>query len=154
MIKLNENSTYSGLLEYFKEIGVKVTINFIGAVQKVDWDNCTHNVYKIRIQRGKSYSIFDFTDSIYNTQKGIKMSSNNEDDVEEIMDCIISDYSCKDYSYEEFCDEFGYDSYNANYTGRDKKSNKIYRAIISSAEKLDKIFSEKEIDMIESIINN
>ena len=72
-------------------------------------DNAYHNFYTITLQRGKNFIIFDFYDSIFNTEKGVKsLDSNSLLDAFNcfLMDCIAY---CNSDNLSGFMSEFGYE---------------------------------------------
>ena len=45
-------------------------------------------------------------------------------------------------SFEEFCAEFGYDMYDNNYMGYNKRSWEIYRAVCDEYEEVQRMFGD------------
>lgn len=45
-------------------------------------------------------------------------------------------------SFEEFCSEFGYDMYDNNYMGYNKRSWEIYRAVCDEYEEVQRMFGD------------
>lgn len=85
------------------------------------------NQYKVTIHNGNSKANFTFTDSIYNTQKGLKSHKFN------MLHCIVLDAQCYQdtANKEDFANEFGYDMYedskilNRAYKGCERAYNKL-----------------------------
>ena len=154
-----ENIEYKNVLDYLNSIGVTLTIKRKNKVKKPNWGtNGLHNVYDVYIFRDSKRAVFEFTDSIYNTEHNKIMSGNDEASVSSVMYCLVSDYENKGYSYDDFCDEFGYDAYEINYdTNRrvkNKTSDNIYKSVLKNNEKLNRLFSADEINVIREILSD
>lgn len=54
------------------------------------------------------------------------LDENSEDDLGNVLYCLLSDASCAFMPYEEFCDEFGYEKYSDDWTGKNQKALEIY----------------------------
>ena len=87
-----------------------------------DWDAYKYR-HRFVISNGVTSTSFTYND---NNQISSK------DDLIVALDCIFSDMDCTDFSFEEFCKELGYDSY-------DGKSMRIYKAILGQREQLAKV---------------
>ena len=96
------------------------------------WENSdthtNHNNYKVtvkNIETGKSIK-FDFWASIAQP----KMEG---EDLRHCLYCFISDTEAGQRGFDDFCNEFGYD------TGS-RKAHKIWKACKKQGEKLEKVF--------------
>lgn len=105
---------------------------------KVDGISNNWNNHKVTVKHGgKSFS-FDFWGSIMNPD--IK---NNQENVFAFY-CVLSDgLSAKD-SFEDFCDNFGYDSDS-------RTAERIYKACKKSLTKIDRVFDCDLYDLINEI---
>lgn len=107
----------------------------------------THYTYTITIKRGEVAEDFKFHDSIYNYQRGI---TETEDMINGALDCIISEYydwkNCS--SAEDFAEEFGYDYYEEK-----RHVNAVWKAISKNGEKVERLFSEDEIEEISTFVS-
>lgn len=56
----------------------------------------------------------------------------NEPTEEDVIPCLISDYYAADYAFEDFCNEFGYDTDSRN-------AEKIYKQIQQQNKKFSKL---------------
>jgi hypothetical protein len=122
-----EQATEDERLAKVKEIfpQFKITASKIGQVKS---EIGTANKYKVTIKNGDAQANFTFTDSVYNTRKGIKSHKFN------MFYCIVQDANCyqSTSSKEDFANEFGYDMYedsaklNRAYKGCERAYDKLY----------------------------
>lgn len=64
------------------------------------------------------------------------------------LHCLVLDYfAAKNYDLEDFAMEFGYDLY-------DKETKNLYNTLTKQAEKLEKIFSEEELEQLQECFQN
>jgi hypothetical protein len=96
---------------------------------KDEWKK-TANKYKVRI----SYNKKSMTLTFY-TGRGWKRDLNLED----ILGIILLEASYYGYSFEDFAREIGYDPDS-------RKAEKIYKKIQKQTEKLNRIFTEEELE--------
>ena len=85
-------------------------------------DRMLRNKFRIRIKNiamGKAFSV-PFYGSQHDQEKGI--TELNREGLIGALDCIVSDGTYSDYSFEEFCREFDYDDDS-------RKAERIYRAM-------------------------
>lgn len=95
-----------------------------------------HNVYRVVLRKGhRSYS-FDFYDSLDNTRKG---NHPTEYDVLACLEPYIDD------SFEKFCANYGYDTDS-------RRAERIWKACRKQSEKLSKLFTESELDLLCEIV--
>ena len=154
-----ENVKYDNVFDYLKSLDVRFNFRLKDTKERPDWGSRgKHNIYDVYIFRGQKRTIIEFTDSISDTQKGVIMSGDNADSVYDVVCCLMSDYDSAGYTYNDFCNEFGYDAYDiSNYTGRpikNKATNKTYQAVVRNGAKIDRLFSQDEIDTMREILNN
>lgn len=63
------------------------------------------------------------------------------------IECLLSDASCyNDYSYNEFCREFGYDTHS-------EEAVRIYEECEDTAQALRTMFNDDEIEQIYEALN-
>lgn len=122
--------------EFCEATGTKVIIKF--KEKKLNpWNasdcqaNWLHNIYKVTIKRNGKQFTFDFTDSKHNTDNG---KTPTEYD---IMACLTK-YDVG--TFEDFCNEFGYELYDEEYTGYNKKNYKTYKAVVKEYKNVLKLF--------------
>lgn len=122
-----------------KEFGLTTSVVFNKRDYYFDGDNQSRNIYTLTLKRNGISSSFKFGDSIDNTQKGIRPKDY------EIIYAIIQDY----YSYldspnvNEFMSMFGYED--------KKQANKIYNAVKRNYLKVNKLFTENEVEQLGKI---
>ena len=122
----------------YKYQGKKINHNF--------GDNAYHNYYTITLQRGKDFIIFDFYDSIFNTEKGIKSLDNNK--LLHAFNCFLMDCIVY-YDFENFADfmeEFGYDNPH--------QAEKVFNGCHNNYIKCMEIMTEKEMCDINSYFSD
>lgn len=60
------------------------------------------------------------------------------------LQCFCSDATCGTYTFEEFCDEFGYELYDDEEYGYNRKALEIHRACKREYEKAMHVFENKD----------
>jgi hypothetical protein len=101
--------------------------------KRPSWDNgrqCNHFIVTFR--KGTRRVSFDFFDSTRNFEKGIK-----ELDAYSVLACCSSELYCPD-TFEEFCNEFGYDNDS-------RQAEKTFKALSKFSAKLQKFFFTKQM---------
>ena len=94
-------------------------------------DKGSRYVFKCRLRRnGKSYTFY-FGQSI--------ASGSSAPSLYDVLACLQK-YELG--SFEEFCQEFGYESFNDNYTGYNKKSMKLYKAVNREYKAVMRLFGD------------
>ena len=149
LAKLDISVKFTGIKEYFNDKKERLTGQF-------------------RIIRDKEVILFDYGFSLYDTEifnttysknytyKGKRFNSGNEllpiiyRDKQEFFNNLLYSclYSCKsDYyisiDFEEFCSEFGYNPDSI-------KDKKLWEKCLKQSHKLQKIFSDNEIECLPS----
>lgn len=124
--------------QIFKELikDLKVEIELID-YGKMDWDifdKDNRNIYKVTFKRNGKQTSIKYGQSLTNTWEGI------EPDLYDVLTVVGSEQSIfyNNESFEDFCDELGYDSDSRGVYKR-------YQAFQKQAKGLAKIFEEKEI---------
>lgn len=122
--------------DFLEKANAKMTIVFDGQDVNNLWnDGVLRNVYKIIIKTRLGQYTFRFWDSIHNTKNNI---CPNEYD---ILACIEK-YDVG--SFDDFCSEFGYDIY-------EKKSKKVYDAVVKEYENICRIFTDEQMELLREI---
>lgn len=104
--------------------GISVNIVYI-AKSFPNWDEGNlHNQYKIILERGKQQMQFDYWDSLYNTKENKKPST---------YDVIACLEWYEIYDFEDFCQNFGYDTDSMKafniYTECQKQQKELFALI-------------------------
>ena len=102
-------------------------------------DKEVRNIYRVTITNNGNKCCFSFGDSIANTEKGETPTDYD------ILACVKSDYyTTKDNypTFEDFANEFGYDIDS-------RKGERIYKSCLAQAERLQRVFTPQEIEVIE-----
>jgi hypothetical protein len=98
-----------------------------------DYMNQERIVYQVRVKRGNKSISFRFCDSYNNA------INNKQPELYDILASIGSEYDLNDLSFEEFCDEFGYNNDSI-------KAQKTYNNWVEHNKKLKQIFTSEEIE--------
>ena len=107
--------------------------------------------YNVKLQVGnKQYS------SVYNNSQA---NGHKAPDVEDILYCIIWDAYCYEStgSFEDFCDEFGYDKYIENRYGYyvvNEYAMKIFNSIEKTYNALNRLFTPEQIEQLEEVFQD
>lgn len=112
------------------------------AEEQKDLFTPSHTLYKCKIKyNGKQYS--------FNYQCNTQYQKPNKKDC---LYCLLSDVSCFDYSVnvDDFLTEFGYTDNLQNI----RKGEKAYNACKRTAKALDRIFSDTEIELLNTYFEN
>ncbi len=88
------------------------------------------NKYKCTIKYEGKKGVFEFTDSVNNTNLG------KEPLLKDVLSCLVMDFNSKEDNFDEFCLNFGYSNDSI-------KSLNIFKAILKNAAKMDHIFGAK-----------
>lgn len=115
--------------EILKSEGISVDIIFV-TNSYPKWDkNILHNQYKVVLKRGNKQMQYDFWDSLYNTEKGLKPSKYD------VMSCLEW-YEI--YDFEDFCMNFGCDTDSI-------KAFETYKECQKQQKELFELIPEEEI---------
>ena len=85
------------------------------------------NKYKCKISYQKRSGVFEYTDSVVNTTEG------REPEIKDVLYCLVMDYTSASETFQDFCDEFGYDNDSI-------KSLNIFKACQKNSQKMKRIF--------------
>ena len=121
---------------------IKVTFDEIDSV-KVESDGRLigwATKYNAKVKYGGKQQSFEFTDSVHNTENGI------EPNPKDVLYSLIMDISSPD-DEEEFYSEFGYDADS-------RKAYDIYRAVQKEKQKVNKLFSESDIEKLQTVFQD
>lgn len=126
------NAQQKTIPEFIKENNISITSESIAEnPNSKDWVDANH--YKVKLKNGSK------TMTIYFSQ-GLGIT--HEPDVPSVLNCLASDSTCESYTFNEFCDEFGYDSDSI-------KANETYKACLKNSKKLKKFLGVKFNDLLE-----
>lgn len=120
--------------DFCKKNHVKIWFSFIGRKQ---WKEigAAVNTYRVSIMTPiKSFTV-TFHDSINHTVTGARPTKYN------VLACLTK---YDPGSFEDFCNEFGYDEYNRN-------SMSTYRAVLKEWEKMEEAFTEEQLEELRKI---
>lgn len=129
-------------------IDITVTSTFVEWVKGFPFDEKDinyHGHFKIHLSTESGSDSFDFYGSANDAVKQ-KFIMNNED-LKYVLKCIIDDGLAGFYSFEEFCNEFGYDEDS-------RRAEKIYKACEDTCNQLSVIgIGEEEMCVIVNDLN-
>ncbi len=132
-----ESSYEKQAKDFMDKWNVKMNIIFTGKKTREDnyFGNVEINTYKIVIKRnGKQMTIKEWGDSIDSTQKGIKPTP---------YDIFSTIQRWAVESFEDFCDEYGFEKYN-DYGRINKASENIYLGCLKEWENIERVFGDNE----------
>ena len=129
-----EEERWNKVLEYFP--------NFKLSTTKTGVNNKGANKYRVTVKNNNEKFTTTFTDSLYNTCKGIKSSNIS------ILYCIIMDAQCYEQndSLESFCSAFGYDLYEER-----SKAEKCYYGCEKQYNNIIKLFGNEGYEILSAI---
>lgn len=119
-----------------------VIANFLGLKMKVgsseykkhfQGDKANRYVFKITLLKGGKQYTFDFGQSI--------AEDSNEPTLYSVLACLQK-YDVG--SFEDFCDDFGYDIDS-------RSSSKIYKAVCKEYENMNRLFRSEELELLSNI---
>lgn len=129
-------------------IDINVTSAFIDWVKGFPFDNKDinyHGHFKIHLSTESGSDSFDFYGSANDAVKQKVIM--NDEDLKYALKCIIDDALSGTYSFEEFCNEFGYDEDS-------RRAEKIYKACANTYNRLSALgISENEMCVIVNDLN-
>jgi len=85
------------------------------------------NKYKVKISYQKRSGVFEYTDSVVNTNEG------KEPKKKDVLYCLVMDYTSASENFEDFCSEFGYNTDSI-------KDQNIFKAVQKNSEKMKRIY--------------
>jgi hypothetical protein len=112
-----------------------VTLEILGMEHKkhFSYDKEKRYVFKCCLKRNDKQYTFDFGQSI---AKGMEKPN-----MYDIMTCLTKN---DPESFEDFCDNFGYDTDS-------RKSEKIYHAVVREYKGMCRLFTEEELEQLQEI---
>lgn len=101
--------------------------------------NGLHNKYDVSVTNAETgnKTSFDFYDSTHNYNNAV--TEIKGEDLLNAFQCFISDAIAGDYSFEDFCSEFGYDTDS-------RSAEKVYKECIKSMNKAKNVIDEDLYD--------
>lgn len=119
--------------DFAKKFGVKFTV-FHNETEYRPYfsdDKESRYVFKCRLSRDRHSYAFSFGQSI--------AEGCTPPDLYSVLACLQK-YNIG--TFEDFCSELGYESYNNEYTGYNKKSMKIYKACLREYKAVCRLFGD------------
>lgn len=116
-----------------KKLEVKIAKRNMGLHINKLWDDSYYrNKYMITVTRGDKNIRFVFWDSANNTQKGDRPTDYD------ILVTIKNESYCSE-TFEDFCDEFGYDNDSI-------KAKKTFQKLNKMSDKILSVFTPEELE--------
>lgn len=130
----NVNGEYEKqAMDFLEKYNIKMYINSMNEKNE-EWGGLKYKVLIKRNINGKNKQMtVIFTDSVYN------MTENKKPTAYDILACLQK-YDVG--SFEDFCNDFGYEIYEETYRSYNHKNMKIYNAVCREFENVDKIFGD------------
>ncbi len=139
---MSELSEYDKQAQAFLDkCGLAITITYLdNKSPNWDEDNRNHNHYRVTLRRkkgGKERFVFQFWDSIVNSEKGTKPTAYD------VLSCISGETTVCD-SFEDFCSEFGYDQDS-------RKAEQTWKGYNKQSRKINSFFNQEELEALSEI---
>lgn len=147
--EVKEELTNTDREQTIKDMGIKLTITG-SRVENSPFAKGYNRKYRIKLTKGNKEFTFAFHDSVYNYQNNKKLNKLDT------LYSVLLDMSCYDNArgFEDFANEFGYELYNDDYTGYNKKALRIYNACEKTSNSLHKLFNNAELEKLQEIFQN
>ena len=127
-------------VNFLLETETTCEIEFTG-LSKPSWGNTRVNSYRVTLKNKKHEYIFDFYDSIKNTEENKKATY----DFYSVLACM-SHYTPE--SFDDFCSEFGYEfKSESEYI----KAKSTHMACLDEQKNLRKLFNEEQLEKLQEI---
>jgi len=127
------------MYRYLAEVGVGVHIKRNKEIIRREGFLEGSRHYNVTVSNGSG----DFCRTVYSQGPGIK----KDPSVCDVLHAIIPDYSLRDYSFEDFCAELGYDEDS-------RKAYTIWKQLTALNEEIDSVLSEDVIDNISAMLSD
>ena len=110
------------LKQFIKNNDIKMTVKRIDERKDIKWNNANH--FKCTLKNGSKSISINFSQGY-----GIK----NDPELELVLDALRTDFISSG-SFQDFCDNFGYDQDSI-------EASKIYKTCLKNTEKVKKLFN-------------
>ena len=128
--------------DFLKNANATCEIDFVGlAVNKIWNENVKRRLYQVTLRTPKGSMLFDFWDSIHNTNKSLKSNRGFKPTSYDILACLTK---YDPGTFADFCVDFGYDEDS-------RKALEIYFAVQKEYSELCRIFTPKQIEALREI---
>lgn len=130
--------------DFLKKANATMNIEFVGLAVNKDWkERERRNLYEITLSTPRGSMVFDFWDSIHNTEitqlKGKKAAA-----IPTAYDILACMTKFDPGTFENFCSDFGYDEDS-------RTAEKIYFAAQKEYAQLAKIFTPEQLEEMQEI---
>lgn len=98
------------------------------------------HIFSCRLKNDLGSYSFDFGQSI--------SAGNKQPSAYDILSCLTK-YDPE--SYEDFCDEFGYERYSSETGRRNMQTYRIYLAVLKEWRAVDRLFTEEQLEILTEI---
>lgn len=164
---MNINEYQRQALEFLKETGTTCTIAYVGCLYNEDWDKTNkHDLYYVTLKNNRGEYTYKYWDSLYHTEihhmTAEEYQRKNRSTCCDIyqarrqlkeakLHAVITEYdvlAClttwEGGTFEDFCDEFGYDNDSIS-------AYKTYMAVCKERDGLRKIYTYEQLEMLSEI---
>lgn len=117
--------------DFANKFGVKFKSVWLKYGKHFENDKQPSHIFKITLSRNGKLFSFNFGQSIVNDAK--------HPNLYDVLTCLQK-YEVG--TFEDFCNDFGYELYNENYTGKNKSSMRIYKAVCKEFANVERLFSD------------
>ena len=123
--------------DFLEKTGCKMTITYKENRRYFLGDKETRDVYEVKIKRGRRVWKFEFGNSLYDSQFPNRKAPSEYS----ILACLTK-YDPE--SFENFCNEFGYDKYS-------RTAERTYNAVVKEWQNVCMIWTDDETEELREI---
>lgn len=122
--------------DFLKATGCTLEVRYLRNVKHFENDKYDRDIYEIVITKGRRVFAFEFGQSINNS------TPNRTPPTEyDVLTCLTK-YDVGDF--EEFCDEFGYDTDS-------RSAERTYKAVLDEWLNVQRLWTNEEIELLQEI---
>lgn len=143
--------------EFLQKTHAKIKIEYVGLATNKEWkEKQKRCLYEITLTSPRGSMIFDFWDSIrnteirtmpfdaYNMQANKELAAKNKSAVPSVYDVLACLQKCDPGTFENFCSDYGYDEDS-------RTAERIYFAVQKEYTQLARLFTPDEMDELAEI---
>jgi len=120
-------------VDFLKKTNTTLTTQFLKHDTHFEGETTTRDIYEVKLQKNGKLFVFRFGQSVNNV--GIAPSEYD------ILACLTK---YDPGTFEDFCDNFGYDFDSRN-------AEKIYKAVLREWDNINTMYSDEEIELLQEI---
>lgn len=130
-------------LDFLNATNTSFSAKYKGHGKHFSDDKSGRDIYRITLKNDLHTFRFDFGQSFMNSNLG-----GTPPTAYDVLACLTKN---DPESYEDFCENYGYEQFNDAYTGRNKQSYKTYLAVVNEFNNVEKLFTGEQIELLQEI---